>query len=42
LHNTDKANLNQAMDFLVGERSFAFNKTPDRVRELILDAAGEP
>jgi len=42
LRNTDRAHLNQAMDFLVDELSFAFNKKPDRVRELILDAAGEP
>lgn len=40
LRNTDRAHLNQAMDFLVDELSFAFNKTRDRVRELILDAAG--
>jgi len=42
LRNTDRAHLNQAMDFLVDELSFAFDKTPERVRELILDAAGEP
>jgi len=42
LCNADRAHLNQAMDFLVDELSFAFNKTPERVCELILDAAGEP
>jgi len=42
LRNTDRAHLNQAMDFLVDELSFAFDKSPDRVRDLILDAAGEP
>jgi len=40
LRNTDRAHLNQAMNFLVDELSFAFDKTPDRVRKLILDAAG--
>lgn len=42
LRTTDRAHLHQAMDFLVDELSFAFNKAPDRVRDLILDAAGEP
>jgi len=42
LRITDRANLNKALDFLVDELSFAFEKSPDRVRELILDAAGEP
>jgi CarD family transcriptional regulator len=42
LRNTDRAHLNRAMDFLVDELSFAFDRAPDRVRELILDAAGDP
>lgn len=39
LRHTDRAHLNQAMDFLADELSFALDTTADRVRELITEAA---
>jgi len=42
LRHTDRTHLNQAMDFLADELSFALNKTPDQVRELITEAAAKP
>lgn len=41
LRQNDRVHLNQAMDFLADELSFALDKKPDQVRELILEAAGK-
>ena len=42
LRHTDRSHLNQAMDFLADELSFALGKTPDQVRVLLVEAATEP
>ncbi|MGD8347450.1 MAG: CarD family transcriptional regulator [Lysobacterales bacterium] len=41
LRHTDRAHLNQAMDFLADELSYALGKSPDKVRQIITRAAGE-
>ena len=41
LRHTDRTHLNQAMDFLADELSFALGKTPDQVRDLLTRAAAE-
>lgn len=42
LRHTDRTHLNRAIEFLADELSFALNKTPDRIRELITRAAAGP